>query len=288
MFKERIAVRESPSLPGIEVFDAINSAQRFQWFHTAFGIGVPIDWQGQVRYRGQKETVGPGGLLCTTPGEVHTMTRIDRVGTFSALMIDADVFSAHAQEHGVHGSSLAWRTDRVSSSRRVVRRVVELLRTFDPTTSPLEIESRFVHAFEAIVQELVTGRQRVPAGVAAWQVRRMREILHSTEGNQMDLESLAAQVGMSRYQALRAFKSRYGIPPHAYQICWRLGRARTLLRRGIRASTVAMECGFADQSHFGRHFKRALGVTPGAYAQMSHQSSTTNPTPVVDVPDGSF
>ncbi|EMN6212469.1 AraC family transcriptional regulator, partial [Vibrio vulnificus] len=30
---------------------------------------------------------------------------------------------------------------------------------------------------------------------------------------------------------------------------------------------VAQECGFHDQSHFHRHFKKAMGVTPGQYVK---------------------
>ncbi len=40
-----------------------------------------------------------------------------------------------------------------------------------------------------------------------------------------------------------------------------------LLRRGARATDVALELGFADHSHFTRHFKRIVGLTPHDYAQ---------------------
>ncbi|HEY0468097.1 MAG TPA: helix-turn-helix domain-containing protein, partial [Polyangiaceae bacterium] len=81
------------------------------------------------------------------------------------------------------------------------------------------------------------------------------------------------RAGLSRFEALRAFKKRYGLPPHAYQLCLRIGHARRLLLEGAPAAEVAARCGFADQSHFTRHFKRFNGVTPMQYAT-AHISST--------------
>jgi AraC-like DNA-binding protein len=100
---------------------------------------------------------------------------------------------------------------------------------------------------------------------------RMRECLNEG-GLGMDLETLAQQAGLSRFQALRAFKKRYGLPPHAYQLCLRMSHARRLLLEGAPAADVALRCGFADQSHFTRHFKRFNGVTPMQYAR-AHEPS---------------
>jgi AraC-like DNA-binding protein len=94
----------------------------------------------------------------------------------------------------------------------------------------------------------------------------MRECLNE-EGLNVDLETLAKRAGLSRFQALRAFKQRYGLPPHAYQLCLRMSQARSMLRQGAPAADVAARCGFADQSHFTRHFKRFNGVTPAHYAR---------------------
>ena len=57
-----------------------------------------------------------------------------------------------------------------------------------------------------------------------------------------------------------------GIPPHRYLTGRRLDRARRMLLAGRRPAEVAVEVGFHDQAHLTRHFKRMLGVTPGAYA----------------------
>ena len=71
--------------------------------------------------------------------------------------------------------------------------------------------------------------------------------------------------GLSQFALLRAFRAETGLPPHAYLNQIRVRRARTLLDGGITPADVAMTTGFADQAHLTRHFKRVVGVPPGAY-----------------------
>jgi AraC-like DNA-binding protein len=40
-----------------------------------------------------------------------------------------------------------------------------------------------------------------------------------------------------------------------------------MLAAGMQPVEVASRLGFADQSHLGRWFVRAYGITPGAYQQ---------------------
>jgi AraC-like DNA-binding protein len=95
-----------------------------------------------------------------------------------------------------------------------------------------------------------------------------KHYLHDNFNEQVSLDELAAVTKLSRFHLVRAFARRTGIPPHAYQLKLRIERACVLLRAGITAAEAATQVGFADQSHFTRHFKRIRGITPGQYARM--------------------
>lgn len=79
------------------------------------------------------------------------------------------------------------------------------------------------------------------------------------------VSELAAQMGRSREGFSRMFAKRYGMPPHAFRLTSWLNRAKELLRAGEAVAAVAADTEFADQSHLGRCFQRAFGVTPGRY-----------------------
>ena len=109
-------------------------------------------------------------------------------------------------------------------------------------------------------------RQRQPSNPQIASVAlRAREYLHAHFQQNIGLDELALVCGVDRFRLSRAFKAAFGIAPHGYLIQLRLVRARRLLALGTAPADVASDLGFADQSHLGRWFRRANGLTPGAY-----------------------
>ena len=82
---------------------------------------------------------------------------------------------------------------------------------------------------------------------------------------ELEIRSIAAQLGYSTDGFIRAFRRQLGMTPAAYRLAHRLMRARAELRNGDAVADVAHASSFADQSHFGRLFRRAYGVTPARY-----------------------
>lgn len=97
------------------------------------------------------------------------------------------------------------------------------------------------------------------------QLLLVKEFLDDYPQADVSLDDLAKLAAISPYHLVRSFQKEFGLPPHAYQIQSRLRFARKLLKQGHSISDTAQECGFHDQSHFHRHFKKANGYTPGQY-----------------------
>jgi AraC family transcriptional regulator len=87
---------------------------------------------------------------------------------------------------------------------------------------------------------------------------------------EIPLDELAALAGRSACHFLRCFKQSIGISPHHYVTQRRIDRACALLAAGdLPLVDIALACGFADQSHFGRVFRRERNLTPLAYRRQA-------------------
>jgi AraC-like DNA-binding protein len=128
----------------------------------------------------------------------------------------------------------------------------------------LEAESRLALVTDGIARHL-RRHDRAPEPVAPGLARLVRERLDAAGLEPPTLEDLARELDVHPSQVVRAFHRAYGLPPHRYLTGRRVDRARRLLLDGMPAARVAAEVGFHDQSHLTRHFRRVLGVTPGAF-----------------------
>lgn len=105
---------------------------------------------------------------------------------------------------------------------------------------------------------------------AAWPllsapVREALEHLLANYRNQVSLNDLAALTRRTPFQLIRAFRKELGVTPHAMLIRIRILCAKALLEQGEPIAGVAVDLGFVDQTHFGRHFKRIHNETPGRF-----------------------
>lgn len=80
------------------------------------------------------------------------------------------------------------------------------------------------------------------------------------------LEEVAADLGVSVRHFRRLFTQSYGLSPHQFVLHRRVQLACELLTgTDLPLAEVALRCGFSDQGHLGRQFKKALGQSPGRY-----------------------
>lgn len=117
----------------------------------------------------------------------------------------------------------------------------------------------------ALVDRSAPARTSQPAPADARAFRAACAYLAEHADRNVGLDELAAAAGSGKFRLIRAFRARTGLPPHAMHLAHRIRRARRLIEAGEELAAVALATGFSDQSHLHRHFRRALGFTPGAY-----------------------
>ncbi len=128
------------------------------------------------------------------------------------------------------------------------------------TCSPLVIDQLALELFERM---LGTGP---PARPPSPRVHRATEALHDAPREAWTLSSLARHVGLHPSHLARAFRVAHGCTVGAYLRGLRVNELARSLALDVRAiASLAVEQGFADQSHATRAFKRWMGLTPAAF-----------------------
>jgi AraC-like DNA-binding protein len=96
-------------------------------------------------------------------------------------------------------------------------------------------------------------------------INNIVEYLKKNIKEDISLNDLSREFNLSSFYITKLFKKELNIPAHSYFINLKIEFAKDLLKDGLSISQTALECGFFDQSHFHRNFKKILAITPKEY-----------------------
>jgi AraC-like DNA-binding protein len=226
-----------------------------------------LEGQSVWSVRGARWATRPGTLGVKVPGEVYR--EHDRRGRSRFQVVtfdDALVEEARAAFEPAPADPRAAAFDGFRDPR--VRPLMTLHRALlhDDTSSPA-LEQALADALGTFVS--LSGARPDPPEPSTWSaaVARARALLDARVTEPVTLDELAAHARLDKFRLCRAFREQVGLPPHAYVTHRRVSLAQELLGRGVPQAEVAVQVGLYDQSQLHRHFKRILGVTPGAWAR---------------------
>jgi AraC family transcriptional regulator len=122
-----------------------------------------------------------------------------------------------------------------------------------------------------------TDAPRTSPSLASWQLNRALELFETNIDRPIRLEVVADAVRLSVSRFSGAFRGSVGESPARYLRRRRVKKAQDMmLLTGESLATIAVECGFADQSHFTRIFSRMVGVSPAAWRRALFQRARTD------------
>ena len=113
---------------------------------------------------------------------------------------------------------------------------------------------------------LDNGRKEMDAGI-----KILADKITSHPEQELPIETLAANIFVSKYYLIRKFKSSIGMTPHQFCIQNRIRKSQRLLDEEKTISRIAAEMGFYDQSHFDKAFRRIVGISPSEYVHSKKQ-----------------
>lgn len=272
-FTDQARFFRSPALPGTELLTARFFRHSFapHW-HEGYVVAVITAGAEGYRYRGARHVAEPWTLACINPDEIHTGERAaDQGWAYRVFYPSAEVMAGLARHIspalGGGLPRLPHQVVRDASLARALARAHLLLETGEDL---LEGQTAALDAFATLLARHGEAGQRAVAppasslGAGAY-VSAMRERLAADVSEQLSLDELGRSVGLSAFHAARLFARETGMPPHAWRNALRVNRSLPLLRAGTSVAETASACGFTDQSHFTRHFRRVFGVSPGRW-----------------------
>ncbi|GAA2395571.1 AraC family transcriptional regulator [Dactylosporangium salmoneum] len=257
-----------PRVPGVaEVFHAhfVDHAYPVH-VHDAWAVLIVDD--GAIRFDLDRHHRGASGAASVTilpPGVPHDGRAATTHGFRKRVVyLDAAVLPATLSGAAVDAPGLDDPLLRL--------RIHQLHQALDHPGDELEAESRLAlirgRLREHLDRHFVASAVPRPRRLAD----ELRDLLDANTAAGITLRDAGALLGSHPGHLVRAFTATFGLPPHRYLVSRRIDQARRLLLAGRRPADVAAEAGFHDQAHLHRHFKRHLGVTPGAYARLGRVS----------------
>jgi AraC-like DNA-binding protein len=271
------------AVPGVDLLRARFVTHRYgRHSHETYTLGLIEAGVEEFDYGGSLLRAGRGGVALLNPEVVHTgQAGIPAGWAYRVLYPQVEVVTGIAAELGWPQGTPGFRDTVVYDARSAA-----LLRAAHVAA---EHGDRLASSslLSTAIAELLGAHARLgtaqPAGEpgrsgrSPTAVRLVRELLAERLAEPPSLDELARLTGMSPFALLRAFRTETGLPPHAYLNQQRVRVARLLLDAGAPPADVAARTGFADQAHLTRHFKRVVGVPPGAFQRERRQGSSGRP-----------
>jgi AraC family transcriptional regulator len=216
---------------------------------------------------------GPGRSFALQPKGTPTRFLADGAITFGHVFLPDALLDRAADMENLPALSGRLRDDlSFVPARTLHARLAKYLeRAFDdvsPATS-LEMEGRALLLVDSLLKlhgQSPERGSRPTVGLSMRQLSRVCDFIAEHFSEDIGLEDLAKLTGLTSKHVARAFRQSTGMPPHQYLIGQRIDAAkRRLVNTRASLADIAVECGFADQSHFTATFRKVVGSPPGIW-----------------------
>jgi AraC family transcriptional regulator len=140
--------------------------------------------------------------------------------------------------------------------------------------SPLAIEGEVLRILSKLCRSSSSSERR---SVPPW-LRQARDILHERYSESLSLRAISDCVGVHPVHLAREFRRHYQATVATTLRQLRIQAACKAMGEGdLALIDIGMACGFADQAHFCRLFKRMIGMTPAQFRSQARSRRRRSP-----------
>jgi len=270
IIKNTAQLQYHQELGGLEMVNAKYHRKNFsKHAHEGYTISV-IETGTQRFYRSGGEHLAPqDSIIFVNANDVHTGQAATESGwSYRAIYPLESQFQQLANDLGVSDNFAPYFKQAVVFDPQMAAELRQLFTVLAQCDNRLLRETMLNGVLTRVMFKHGRNKPKVKQLKPCEQALQLvRQYIHDHLADNISLDYLAKLTSLSPFYLVRQFQQRFGLPPHAYQIQRRLQKSKTLLKQGCLVINVALELGFHDQSHFHRHFKRAMGVSPTSYSK---------------------
>nr|WP_230391601.1 MULTISPECIES: AraC family transcriptional regulator [unclassified Oceanispirochaeta] len=224
--------------------------------HKEVSLGYIESGKTTITVDNQKYQLIPGDIVLI-PAEIVHLCIPDNVKQFKFQMIYYDTTWWNSHFNITAGSFKTLAIPASDELKALIKEIVE------GSLNIQVMEKKIVESITGLVVKFELNkegmeRSELEIDSIHRQIKEMPQISTS-------IEFMAEQTGLSKFSFIRKYAQRYGLTPHADVVNMRIQRAILLFDTDMDLITIALECGFADQSHFINQFKLYTGLRPREY-----------------------
>jgi AraC-like DNA-binding protein len=213
-----------------------------------------LSGEGEVLINGRWQTVTAGDYYILPSGTIHSY-RSSHDNPWEKIWINyvSDYMPNMLKSYGINGG--------VYRSDKVWRYFEELLELTKETNLTDETAFKIADRLHRIV------------GIAAMQNIKaeeddlgMKRIISSYVYKKLNLDEFAKEINMSKSNAIRLYKKKYGITPYEDLINMKIEAAKTFLSEtGLPIKEIGEKLCIYDEHYFSALFMKRTGKRPGEY-----------------------
>lgn len=236
------------------------------WIDKAFPDYVSLNYAhtGTVRYRcgeGEEQVFTRPVLWWTEPGPRFTYGNREKSGWNHYYVCFAGTRVAEWRKSGLlpPARPRGWRfPSEPEAVREKFARMLEELGRGRPERAAVVLQD--------VLLDLHEPEATAAPDARAETLRRLAERVKAKPADELDEAAEAKRLGLSPVHFRRLFAEHTGLPPHRFLVRARTAHAEVLLRTTeLPLKAVAERCGFYDEYHFSRLYRRAYQVPPATY-----------------------
>ena len=255
--RERLRLSRSEAVSGAELYDGddVGTFATDWHFHEGWQLVALTKGERHYQFRSGSIIARPGQLIVLPPRLVHKARCLARGKTsFNIATVPEGCFNAGAASAAIS-----------QPAPKLVDAFVSVFRKLTFAESA-DAEATILPRLQQIIAKSYSASGSGPSELPPW-IIEMKSYLLASLDKVPSLDFLSSMVGLSRYHFVHTFSKHVGLSPLAFHSRARLMHARLLISQGCSLADTSLSLNFSDQSHFGRHFKRVYGMTPGEYQQ---------------------